>query len=191
MKRAVRRRMAAVRQALPAAARDLRSAHIVELVSSSPAFAAAQGVGLYAAMVERGEVDVSRLDALARKAGKRVYYPFMDKTAAGHTTGFRQVRDPASELQRRGHPFVEPDPSVPAAKAGDIDLIIVPALAAALTGHRIGTGSGFYDVTLRDFPNAVTCLVIFSFQLLAEVPNEPHDMPCSFVCTDNEWVQVR
>ncbi len=93
MKRAVRRRMAAVRQALPAAARDLRSAHIVELVSSSPAFAASHGVGLYAAMVERGEVDVSRLDALARKAGKRVYYPFMDKTASGHTTGFRQVRD--------------------------------------------------------------------------------------------------
>ncbi len=47
---------------------------------------------------------------------------------------------------------MEPDPGVPAAKAGDIDLIVVPALAAALTGHRIGAGSGFYDVTLRDFP---------------------------------------
>jgi len=190
MKRAVRRRMTAVRKALPSAARATRSARIVEFLSASPVFKAAAGVALYAAMAERGEVDLGEFDLRCRKAGKRVYYPFMDKTAEGHTTGFRLVEDVAAELIPRGRPFVEPDPTRPAAAPSDVDLIIVPALAAALTGHRIGSGSGFYDVTLGDFPNAATCVVIFSFQLLAEVPNEPHDVPCHFVCTDAEFTHA-
>jgi 5-formyltetrahydrofolate cyclo-ligase len=189
VKQALRQRMAKLRQALPEAARKERSHRVVERIANHPWFVAAGGVALFAPMLERGELDVRELDALARDAGKRIYYPFMDRTESGFRTGFRQVRQ-GHELALRGHRFLEPDPSVPDAKPEAIDFIVVPALAAAITGHRIGSGSGFYDVTLPDFPNAKYCVVVFSFQMLAEIPLEPHDRPCHLVCSDEELFEA-
>ncbi|HEX2879171.1 MAG TPA: 5-formyltetrahydrofolate cyclo-ligase [Polyangiaceae bacterium] len=189
VKKALRQRMAQLRQALPEAARKERSRRVVERIANHPWFVAAGGVALFAPMLERGEIDVHGLDALGRDAGKRIYYPFMDRTEPGFRTGFRQVRQ-GHELALRGHRFLEPDPSVPDAKPEEIDFIVVPALAAALTGHRIGSGSGFYDVTLPDFPNAKYCVVVFSFQMLAEIPREPHDRPCHLVCSDEEMFEA-
>jgi len=185
VKKALRARMAQLRKAMPAAARAERSQRIVDQLVNHPWFQAAQGVALFAPILAVGEVDVRSIDAQCRATNKRVYYPFMDPTPSGIRTGFRQVGEPG-ELVRRGRNFLEPDPAIPDAAAADIDFIVVPALAAATTGHRIGSGSGFYDATLPDFPDAKTCVVIFSFQLLAEVPIEPHDRPCHLVCSDAE-----
>jgi len=189
VKQALRRRMAQVRRALPQAVRQERSQRIVELVSQHAGFLAARGVALFAPMHEQGEVDVSALFGPCREAGKRIYYPFMQDKGSGIHTGFRQVRQ-EQELALRGHRFLEPDPTVPEATAEEIDFIVVPALAAAPTGHRIGSGSGFYDATLPDFPGAKTCVVVFSFQMLAEVPVEPHDRRCDLVCSDEELFQT-
>ena len=66
-----------------------------------------------------------------------------------------------------------------------VDLIVVPALAVAPTGHRLGYGGGFYDVMLPDFcPPATAVVVAFDFQLVAELPAEPHDVACALVVTD-------
>jgi 5-formyltetrahydrofolate cyclo-ligase len=189
VKQALRQRMAKLRQALPEAARKERSERIVARLANHPGFIAAEGLALFAPMLERGEVDVRRLDTLARTVGKRIYYPFMDRTECGFHTGFRQVGQ-GHELAPRGQRFLEPDPSVPDAKPEEIDFIVVPALAAAITGHRIGSGSGFYDATLPDFPNARSCIVVFSFQMLAEIPQEPHDRPCHLVCSDEQLFEV-
>jgi 5-formyltetrahydrofolate cyclo-ligase len=185
VKQALRQRMAQVRRALPAGIRAERSQRIVGLVASHPLFAAARGVALFAPMLEQGEVDVRELDVRCRQEGKRVYYPFMQRTEGGFHTGFRRVCH-GHELALRGHRFLEPDPSVPEATADEIDFIVVPALAAATTGHRIGSGSGFYDATLPDYPKATCCVVVFSFQMLAEIPLESHDRRCDLVCSDED-----
>ena len=50
-------------------------------------FVAARGIALFWPMLEQHEVDVRGLDALARAAGKRVYYPgFMRSPAGGLCT---------------------------------------------------------------------------------------------------------
>lgn len=187
VKRALRRRMSTLRQALPASARQARSARIVQLLAAHECFTSAGGIALFAAMAERGEVELQALDQLARERGKRVYYPFMDRTEHGFHTGFRRVAQ-VSELCLRGQAFVEPDPAVSPAGADEIDLIVVPALAVSADGHRIGSGSGFYDVTLPDFPRARSCAVVFSFQLVAEVPRQPFDRPCDLVLSDQGFV---
>ena len=52
------------------------------------------------------------------------------------------------------------------------DVVVVPALAVAADGHRVGYGIGFYDATLPDVcPPAAAVMVAFGFQLLAEVPS--------------------
>jgi 5-formyltetrahydrofolate cyclo-ligase len=61
----------------------------------------------------------------------------------------------------------------------------VPALAATPDGHRLGYGKGFYDATLPDVcPPALAIAVVYSFQLLAELPVESHDHRCDLVATD-------
>lgn len=181
-KRALRARMRALRQALPAAARSARSERICERVLALPEYATAQSIALFAPQAL--EVDISRLDASARAADKLVYYPFMDPTPSGFTTGFRRV-DALAELADRGRKFLEPPPGLPQAERGDIDLVIVPALAVAANGHRLGYGSGYYDATLPDVcPPGVAVAVVFEFQLLLELPTSDNDVAVQTIVTD-------
>jgi 5-formyltetrahydrofolate cyclo-ligase len=187
-RREIRRKMRALRQALPASAIAERSARIVERVMALEAFQSARSVALFWPIVSRGEVDLVGLDLRARAANKQVFYPFMDPTPDGHRTGFRRVANP-HELADRGNGFAEPGPGLPQAARGDVELVIVPALAVAENGHRLGYGAGFYDATLPDVcPPAQSAVVAFSFQLLAELPpNDTDVVPC-WVVTDERTI---
>jgi 5-formyltetrahydrofolate cyclo-ligase len=176
--------MRALRQALPPAAVAARSARIVERVASLTPYEEAKSIALFWPIDRRNEVDLRPLDVAARAAGKRVYYPFMDRTESGYSTGFRLVTDP-STLVDRGRGFREPDPALAHAERGDIDLVIVPALAVSSDGHRLGYGAGFYDATLLDVrPPALAVVVAFDFGLLIELPVEEHDVACDGIVTD-------
>lgn len=58
---------------------------------------------------------------------------------------------------------------------GDFDLIVVPGMAFDKAGHRLGRGKGYYDRFLAKHPNVHTIGICFDFQLVPEVPSEPHD----------------
>jgi 5-formyltetrahydrofolate cyclo-ligase len=161
-----------------------RSRKIAQRVVELGLFERAQGVALFWPMQDRNEVDLRVVDAAARAAGKRIYYPFMDPTPSGFTTGFRLTTD-VDELVDRGRGFAEPDPASVRAERGDIDLVVVPALAVSPLGHRLGYGAGFYDATLPDVcPPARALVVAFDFQLLAELPVSEGDVRCDGVVTD-------
>ncbi len=108
----------------------------------------------------------------------------------GFSTGFRQVAS-VTELAERGQRFFEPPPEAPAAARGEIDLLVVPALAASADGHRLGYGSGFYDATLPDFcPPASAVVVVFHFQLLGELPVTDNDVASNVVVTDRRVLEI-
>ena len=189
-KKQLRGRMRGLRAAHPEAVLAQASQRVVERVLGLPQFQSAQGVGLFWPMLERHELDVRPLATAAQAAGKRLYYPFQDPKAGGFETGFRQVQDVA-ELADRGQRFFEPPADAPHAERGQIDLLIVPALAAAADGHRLGYGSGFYDATLPDFcPPARALVVVYDFQLLGELPATDNDVACNWVVTDRRVLDV-
>lgn len=64
-----------------------------------------------------------------------------------------------------------------------IEMIIVPAVAMDRRGNRLGRGKGFYDRLLAT-TRATTIGVGYDFQLLAEIPTEPHDAALDFVITE-------
>ena len=190
-KKQLRARLSATRRALPASAIQARSARIVEVLSGLAPLLSARAVAAFWPMEGRGEVDLRRLDETLGERGVARYYPFMDPKGAGFSTGFRRV-NAREDLQLRGRRFVEPPSDAPVAARGDIDVVLVPALAVTPEGHRLGFGSGFYDATLPDVaPPALTIAVAFSFQLLAELFLEPHDVACDLVVTDREIIDPR
>jgi 5-formyltetrahydrofolate cyclo-ligase len=186
----LRKRMRSLRSAHPERALALRSARIVESLAASASFERARSVALFYPLVEQKEVDLRALDALAREKGKLVYYPFMERHEKGFTTGLA-LTESLGELASRGRRFLEPLPAAPRAVRGEVDLLIVPALAVSPDGHRLGYGAGFYDATLPDFrPPGTAIAVVFDFQVLVELPVLSHDVACDLIVTDRRSLVV-
>ncbi len=190
-KKQLRTRMRGLRAAYPAAVLAQASARIVLSVLGLPEFAAARSVGSFWPMTERHEVDVRPLADAVLSAGKRLYFPFLQPTASGgFSTGFAAV-SAVTELAERGQRFFEPPLAAPRAERGEIDLLIVPALAVAADGQRLGYGSGFYDATLPDFcPPAIAVVTVFDFQLLGELPVTKGDVASHVIVTDRRVLAV-
>ena len=190
-KQELRKRLRALRLAHPAEALAARSRAIVARVGELPSFAAARSVALFFPLLERKEVDLRGLDAEARRLGKRVYYPFLEPRDGSLVSGLR-LTSSLADLAERGQRFLEPPPEAPIAARGDVDVILVPGLAAAPSGHRLGYGAGFYDSLLPDVrPPAQAVVVVYDFQLLMELPTLPHDVPCDVVVTDTRSVTAQ
>ncbi len=176
--------MQGLRSATPAAALAQRNEALVARLSALPLFRAAKSVALFASVASKQEPAMAPVDTLARAAGKAVYYPFMDPTEGGFRTGFR-LSHSSAELAPRGRGFPEPPKDAPEASRGDVELVLVPALAATPEGHRLGYGAGWYDVTLPDLcPPATALMVVFDFQVLGELPQTERDFRCDGVLTD-------
>jgi 5-formyltetrahydrofolate cyclo-ligase len=188
-RRQLRARMRSTRGALPKAAVQVRSRAIVERLLGLGVLQRAKRVGSFWPLERNSEVDLRALDAALESRGIARYYPFMDPKGGGEnpvsfTTGFRPIAS-VTDLVERGRGFAEPPPEAKVAERGELDLILVPALAATPTGARLGYGAGFYDATLPDFrPPALALIVAFSFQLVGELPVFEHDVECDGVVTD-------
>ena len=72
----------------------------------------------------------------------------------------------------------------------DIELVVVPAVAYDRRGNRLGRGKGFYDHLLAS-TKATKIGVCYEFQLVDEVPAEPHDVCMDVVITQNSTTVVR
>jgi len=185
VKKELRTRMKSVRRAMPAEARKLRSDAIAHKILALPEWKNARTVSLYIAM--RDEIDVTLLidDAVASK--KTIALPRVDDQ-----TDLLELHAwaPGIPLHASAFGVEEPAASLPIVPDLDVDLVIVPALAIDETGHRIGYGAGYYDRLLPRLTQAVRVGVAFDFQLIAEVPAEPTDVPVHAVVTDARVVSV-
>lgn len=140
-------------------------------------------IALYSPLVSRREVDISALDPWLRSAGSRIAYPVMTE----EHLGFAWVDDVSSLETRSGFP--QPEAASSPVVPGELDVILVPALAATPSGFRLGYGAGYYDRVLPLFcPPAFSVCVIFDSQLRTSLPVAPHDHACRAVVTDSGWV---
>lgn len=73
---------------------------------------------------------------------------------------------------------------------GEIELVIVPATAYDRKGNRLGRGKGFYDRLLKT-TSATKIGVGYEFQLIDEVPSEPHDVAMDIIITQHSTIIIR
>jgi 5-formyltetrahydrofolate cyclo-ligase len=187
-KKEMRATMQRMRSATPASARALRSEAIRARLLAMSIYDGATSIALFHPIEKKGEVDLGGVDRDARARGLRVAYPALHESPPSRTMSFRWIDledDPVhSALEDRGHGFLEPRDDAPVAAVDHLDVIIVPGLAFDPTGHRLGYGAGFYDMTLEGASRARTIGVAFDFQIVSEIPVTPGDVPVQTVVTD-------
>jgi 5-formyltetrahydrofolate cyclo-ligase len=74
------------------------------------------------------------------------------------------------------------------------DILLVPLLAFDRTGHRIGYGAGYYDMTiaaLRTRKPVVAIGIAFAAQEIDAVPATPRDVRLDLMLTEREVIDFR
>jgi 5-formyltetrahydrofolate cyclo-ligase len=143
--RALRRRLKALRLALPRDERRAAEQAIAKSLRRLRMFRRGAGVAVYLAMP--GEADLSEVIAMARRAGVRLYVPHitnrrrrrmvfvpLSATAALRANYFG-IREPVAARRTRIAPL-------------QLDAILLPLVGFDRAGNRLGMGAGYYDRAL-------------------------------------------
>ena len=74
------------------------------------------------------------------------------------------------------------------------DIVIAPLLAFDRSGHRVGYGAGYYDMTiarLRSMKPVIAIGIAFAAQEVPELPKTPRDEKLDFMLTEREVIDWR
>ncbi|MEU9011291.1 5-formyltetrahydrofolate cyclo-ligase [Streptomyces sp. NPDC048479] len=141
--------------------------------------------GTVAAYVSVGREPGTRalLDAL-RERGVRVLLPVLK---ADNDLDWGAYRGP-EHLVRAGRGLLEPDGERLGVDAVlEADAVLLPGLAVDARGMRLGRGGGSYDRVLSRLAAAgadpALVVLLYANEVLARVPEEPHDHPVHAVVT--------
>jgi len=177
-KKILRKEIALRREEIERNEREKLGREVVQKLLQNPVYAAAKSVMAYASMPEEIQLQELFDDAFAKE--KKLAIPFI----VGRGT-MRPVLVPnkdALEVGDFGILTVRQD----LRKFVDIkelDCVIVPGAAFDLNCHRLGKGGGYYDKFLKLAVNAKKIALAFDFQIVDQVPIEPHDLPVDLIIT--------
>jgi 5-formyltetrahydrofolate cyclo-ligase len=82
----------------------------------------------------------------------------------------------------------------PQARAVDPDIVLAPLLAFDRTGHRLGYGGGYYDLTIAQLRGRKTLAAVglaFAAQEVSSVPVTPRDARLDLVLTERGVIDFR
>lgn len=161
------------------------SLEVSRRIAESAHFAAATTVLSYVAF--GSEVDLSSLhDAHDGPHGaKRFAVPLThapDSRLTFHLLAGADLRTSRSGLR-------EPLAAAPQVALDEVDLVLVPGLAFAVDGTRLGYGKGFYDRFLAElggaFPTVPTVGVTIDALVFDSLPHDPHDVAVTQLVTES------
>ncbi|WP_437184546.1 5-formyltetrahydrofolate cyclo-ligase [Streptomyces xanthophaeus] len=182
----LRRELLAARRALSPENRRTAAAALAVSSFELPELAGARTVAAYVSVgTEPGTREL--LDAL-RAAGKRVLLPLLlpdddlDWAAYEGPDTLAEAAHPGKmRLLEPTGPALGPDAITGA------DAVLLPGLAVDGRGMRLGRGGGSYDRVLERVERAgahpALVVLLYDDEVVARVPEEPHDHPVQAVAT--------
>ena len=167
------------RRVMSASDRQMYSQQILDQLEQMTCFIEAKTILLYYPI--QNEVDVLPL-VKKFKHEKTLLFP------VSHRRGMTVHPYAGNEYMHRGK-FGIPEPTTPAYD-GEIDLVIVPAVAFDAKGRRLGRGGGYYDRFIKKLTHTVLVGVGYDFQLVDEVPAARHDQRVHRVILPSKTILV-
>ena len=178
-KQSLRELLIQKRRMMSAEERTAQSALILSQLEKMTVFQEAKTILLY--YPKNNEVDVLPLF----KRYKRDKVLLLPVT---HRRGMTANPYEGNDKMHRGKVGI-PEPTTPPYE-GEIDLIIVPAVAFDKQGNRLGRGGGYYDRFLKKQSHATFIGVGYDFQLVDEVPVRKHDQKMHRIILPSQTIQV-
>ena len=178
--------MAARRQLLGSDEVRAAGQRVAERLAEAPEFRQRARLVLYAALPD--ELPTRPLYEIARASGRVLLWPRM----AGRNRLEFAPCPRWEDLIRERYGVLAPPPGHKGVALGREDLLLVPGVAFDLRGGRLGRGGGYYDRVLGEIGEGgpLSLGVGFEFQLVEEVPREPHDRILGAVVTERRLHRV-
>jgi 5-formyltetrahydrofolate cyclo-ligase len=181
-KRALRREVLALRDALPPAERAVRSRRIADRLLDLPELDRARTVMAFSSFgseVDTGPVLVGLANRVVRLALPRI--------RDGEVVPV--VYRPGDPVHRAAFGALEPS-AAEEVDATEIDVVVTPGVAFDRQGFRVGYGGGFYDRFFRRAPqDAFRVAIGFALQVVRPVPRGLADEPVDAVVTEDEVIR--
>lgn len=99
------------------------------------------------------------------------------------------IADFANQMQLGAFNILEPLHDLPPMDLGNIDLILIPALACDRQGYRLGYGGGFYDRWLPKSTGLKAGIIFDEFHV-DELPHDVWDVPLDAILTDSKALML-
>ena len=178
-KKEIRKQVFKSRKELTEAELEAKSRLICEKIMQMDAFLKADT--LYTYMDCKGEVSTKLLMEAAWKMGKKVAAPRVH----GENMTYYLI-DSMDDVEPGYYDIPEPKAECPEAE-DEQALLIVPGVGFDAMRHRCGYGKGFYDRYLSVHSAHTTIAVAFEFQVVDEVPAQPHDINPQYLITEERF----
>lgn len=124
------------------------------------------------------EINIDSYIAYLLRAGVEVVAPRWN----GETYELARLKGLDEQNLRRGPMGIREPADADIVAPRDVYVWIVPGLAFTPEGKRLGYGGGWYDRFLASAPRgAVKIGVAYPFQLVDDLPMDPHDIPLTGV----------
>ena len=139
------------------------------------------------------EVDTLPLIREALSQGKRVYIPVILRNEEGRSQmEASELLSLEEDLAPGTLGILEPrKESLRIRDPRDIAFLLLPGLAFDTRGGRLGYGGGYFDAFLpRLSPRCTLLAAAFSFQVVDEVPMEPHDLKIPALLTEQGPIPI-
>jgi 5-formyltetrahydrofolate cyclo-ligase len=181
LRRSVRKQVSQV----PSSLRFERSARATQILLSRPEWQDATAIMAFLPLSD--ELDLRPALEAALAESKSVMLPcFSPKEACYRAAQITSFLD----LIPGNFGILEPHPDSPAFPLKRLDFVLVPGVAFAPNGHRLGRGKGFYDRLLANV-TSVKCGVAQDEQIVPILPAEPHDIAMDFILTPTRWLKTQ
>lgn len=208
-KKQIRKRLEEQRALLPEALRMQYSQQIcgrmANFISELRSDSDLQTLKIFVYIPFRDEIQLMPFIERCWQSGAIVYAPRVNKAA--HMLELYLIESEA-DLECGTWGIKEPRTTLPQLPIGswpELDIIVVPGIAFDEQGGRIGYGGGFYDRFMEEMDNSLGIqdhseaqtkkpLIValsYQFQVLEQVPMEPHDFRVDVLITENSLIYTR
>ncbi len=189
MKKSLRKEILARRNRLAREEIIHLSQQIIGNFKNTPLYRDAYHIMLYLSFASEVVTQDIVEDLLKQK--KHVYIPLTVPKSREMIVS--KLKDPEKDLEEGNFGVLEPRKgAVRPTDTNILDLIIVPGLLFDKRGYRIGYGGGYYDRFLPKLsPKTTSLSLAFDFQILEEIPNDPHDYPVQYIISEKQFIKCQ